>query len=578
MIKEKYGSIRRIASKSLKELEDKRWAEVVWAKICADKRFGAPFVEGRVKRNWRRDVCAFFEWDKSTLSRSDDLEACFFSALARMSTGERTHVNLQLGISETEYSSSTREQRNAAIHSLLRRIVEVRGDVDLDALGIDLADEATLDAFNEAALDLGLVDPDMVDAEDVWVASVDEITEALPEYFPLSQDQDRAEILVRLVADTQGVVSLLDYKLVIPLFAVLLAPKATRAGQHENTLNRAISLVDKRQFSEAIQLLSLIVASEPSNRTALFYRGRCHRHLRQFNEGIRDLTSLLQLTLDPSSLVERAICFSGIKDYNSAVRDLTKVIKFPAIDPVLRSKALKNRSRCFGNLREFDKAVVDISAVLSEDAKDVASRLLRARFYVDMKDNANAIADLRRCTEFDPKNDVALNELGALLNLEGDHDEAITTFTQYFALGGDDANAYWLRGNSLRATGRREAAIQDLTEAIERSPQHIGAHFDRGSILGELKDYDRSIADLTMCVELEVNTRRRAQHLQQRGYAYSLKAGSLEKSGDRKESLAFFRRSLADYQSALRLHSSQDKKRACEERIRHVKQWIEYLS
>ena len=68
---------------------------------------------------------------------------------------------------------------------------------------------------------------------------------------------------------------------------------------------------------------------------------------------------------------------------------------------------------------------------------------------------------------------------------------------------GDDATAYYNRGNAYYDRGDHDRAIAEYTKAIGLDPKHVIAHHNRGDSYRAKRDLDRAIADFSKSIELD---------------------------------------------------------------------------
>ena len=86
-----------------------------------------------------------------------------------------------------------------------------------------------------------------------------------------------------------------------------------------------------------------------------------------------------------------------------------------------------------------------------------------------------------------------------------DHNAAITDVTKAIEPNLNDAKAYFNRGLSKHNLKDYNGAISDYTKAIELDPNDADAYFTRGFSKHKLKDYNGAISDYTKGIELNPN-------------------------------------------------------------------------
>lgn len=96
---------------------------------------------------------------------------------------------------------------------------------------------------------------------------------------------------------------------------------------------------------------------------------------------------------------------------------------------------------------------------------------------------------------------IYLNRAGAYTKL-GKHTEAIADYTASLNLE-KDARAYTWRGVNYLLAGRKKEGIDDLSRAIELSPNSVDAHYWRGYGYSRANDFKAALADYIKACDLK---------------------------------------------------------------------------
>src|ERR1035441_3494377 len=75
-------------------------------------------------------------------------------------------------------------------------------------------------------------------------------------------------------------------------------------------------------------------------------------------------------------------------------------------------------------------------------------------------------------------------ESGVSASQTGEHDKAITDFTEAIRLAPKRADAYYNRGVAYGNNGEHDKAIADYNEAIRLNPQYVTAYYGRAYACG----------------------------------------------------------------------------------------------
>ena len=99
-------------------------------------------------------------------------------------------------------------------------------------------------------------------------------------------------------------------------------------------------------------------------------------------------------------------------------------------------------------------------------------------------------------------NDLAHNNFGMMLMMEGKPDEASAHFTEAVRIRPDNAVAHVNLGWTLATQGRPDAALAQYVEALRIDPEQPDAHFNLGIALGKLGRGDEALLHLETAARL----------------------------------------------------------------------------
>jgi len=108
---------------------------------------------------------------------------------------------------------------------------------------------------------------------------------------------------------------------------------------------------------------------------------------------------------------------------------------------------------------------------LKRDPANVDLRLSRGRALAELSRTDEAAADFKRVLELDPSLDIALFEMGTLLDGAERYAEALEWFERYAHAKPDSAGAHLWRGRTLAKLARDADAISAYARSIELSSQ-----------------------------------------------------------------------------------------------------------
>lgn len=158
------------------------------------------------------------------------------------------------------------------------------------------------------------------------------------------------------------------------------------------TIERGKSLFEKKEYNNAIRAFTAFLRENTDHADALYGRAISYRKINEFDKSIADLTIILQkLPDEPTLLCERGISYFHKKDIAAALKDMNSAIELDPNNPYRYS------SRAY------------------------------IRAYTDTE---GAINDYKKAIDLDPKDEIALNNLGLLEEQAGRTKEAKSHFAK----------------------------------------------------------------------------------------------------------------------------------------------------
>jgi len=108
-----------------------------------------------------------------------------------------------------------------------------------------------------------------------------------------------------------------------------------------------------------------------------------------------------------------------------------------------------------------------------------------ATVYFQLRELTSAAHHFREVTRLDPLRAAAFVNLGAVLNLLGQHDDSIAALRRGIQLDGQRVEAYYNLGLVYRRKGQLDLAITAYKEAIRLNPRMADAHLNLANLLLE---------------------------------------------------------------------------------------------
>ena len=198
-----------------------------------------------------------------------------------------------------------------------------------------------------------------------------------------------------------------------------------------NQLDKGKKLFNEDKFEEALTLFTSFLAENKNHGDALFFRGLTYRKIGKFQDSIDDLTLLIKRLPDEADLYsERGVSYYHLKEYKTALLDMDRAVELQPKNPYRYSS------------RAYIKAYIDVDG---------------------------AIADYEQATILDPKDDIAYNNLGLLLEKRGKLKAAQEKFRKSNEIIGYDPTKRQAKENSVEIEGVDAETMKNVDSRIDKA-------------------------------------------------------------------------------------------------------------
>jgi len=143
----------------------------------------------------------------------------------------------------------------------------------------------------------------------------------------------------------------------------------------------------------------------------------------------------------------------------------------------------------------------------------------------------DAIQELNRAAELDPRYALTYSHRGDAYADKGQSDKALADYNQALEINPRYATAYLNRGILYAKQSRLDQALADYNRALEADPGNQSAYYTRGNLHAQQGRYEEALADYDRL--LEINPRY--------GHAYVRKGMACEKAGRPQDALAAYK-------------------------------------
>jgi tetratricopeptide (TPR) repeat protein len=242
---------------------------------------------------------------------------------------------------------------------------------------------------------------------------------------------------------------------------------ATAQQKLRELYGRTVYLRRPASYRPTAQELAVRVATEPTNASEYFERGRAY-FLRQ--------------------------------EWDKAIVDFGEAMKR---DPKYRGLALANRALAYVWTDEFEAAQKDLDAALALEPKEPV--IYRARGFMAQKKTAykEAIEAYGKSLELEPNNDFAFGRRAESYAALNETDLALADAAAALKLSPQWIDLYVLRANLLLRQGKRDLAVAEADAALAANPDIAYAHVAAAAIYSRLQKREQAMRAYDRALDLE---------------------------------------------------------------------------
>ncbi len=160
------------------------------------------------------------------------------------------------------------------------------------------------------------------------------------------------------------------------------------------------------------------------------------------------------------------------------------------------------RANLFVAQNLWERACGDLDRVIEAEPSNVTALVLRARAWVERKDETAALRDLDRAVEADPASPQGYYERAKLRNRLHHWSASEADVERAIALEPSNAHYIFLRGQNRFELKRYADALADCQEALRLRPELANAHTQIARILWGAGQLDRALDEFTQAITL----------------------------------------------------------------------------
>lgn len=332
-------------------------------------------------------------------------------------------------------------------------------------------------------------------------------------------------------------------KLTLSLLFLCIFSFATYAQNAAAYKTKAAALMEKGEFGEAIDNLTLALKLNPKDPKAIADRGLCYEELEKFDLALKDHLELVKydksaevygsigynymwlekydeakiylkqaIDLVPDNFRNRynlALSYQLQKNYEQAINLYDDIIKMAP--DYKRSKVSK--VRCLILSKQTEKATALVDTFFATNNFDVEMLIMRADLKKEAGKLTEAFQDYGRALAVLPENIEILNKYLKCLHALAFHEEEIEVRKREIAVYDDlkvsdinKANSYALLAIAQEEVYLLEDALENYNESIKLDPEggsSGGIYYLRCILKAKLKDYEGACVDLKKAKDMD---------------------------------------------------------------------------
>jgi len=239
----------------------------------------------------------------------------------------------------------------------------------------------------------------------------------------------------------------------------------------KDMVHKAVSLIELGKFQDAVVCLDEVLCTnqEPElSWIAYSSRGSAFAATDRIEKALSDYESAIRLFPDrPLSYNSRANLYNNIGELQKALSDYDKVISLDDKYVI----GFYNRGICYRRLEQFEKALADFSRAI--ELGHYESYTNRGTTFQNLGRYDEAISDFNMALGFNPRNSIALMNIGAICEERGQEKEAAEYYTRAIQITPSYLIPYFKRAYLFAKEGKYMAAIEDYEKALSIDPLRI---------------------------------------------------------------------------------------------------------
>ena len=270
----------------------------------------------------------------------------------------------------------------------------------------------------------------------------------------------------------------------------------------EDLTQKALDLLDKREYKMAIDIFEQILKIDNRNITALINKGFALSKLGKLNEAISSYDKALEISPNEvNAWIYKGEAVQGLEKYEEAVTYYDKALE---INPKI-SRAWSGKGDVLVRLGKYEEAITRYDKALEIGPYDTYALSGKGYAFFSLGKYEEAVKFYDKALEIDPSDASALTGKGDALQSLEKYEEAVTCYDIAIKLYPDEYYPWSSKGSALQSLSKYEEAIKCYDKALEINPGDQNAWNGKADSLAELGDFDHAIKWLGQVIATNPN-------------------------------------------------------------------------
>lgn len=295
-------------------------------------------------------------------------------------------------------------------------------------------------------------------------------------------------------------------------------------------------LAKNRQYPEAIQAYSKVIEQSPNNVQALMGLGQVYARLQQYNEAVAVLERAARLNPNDKELyynlgqayeqtkdfvkaadvygkfiqsqppdawsgyLQLGLCYIELNQYDMAIQALLEAAKTQPRD-IKTNYTLAMAYQKAGQQAQAEQIYESLALLNPQEAATYYSMIVK--MYDEAGNFAKSVEAARKVVELNPKNELAVYNLGIMYFKMNRYDEAVQAFQDVLTIRPEAAEAWYQIGFSYSKQNKNKESIDAFKQYTTMRPDDVYGWLNVGAGYMLLKNFESALDPLRKCVELK---------------------------------------------------------------------------